>query len=669
LARTVTLTQLQTDIATQADVVLGSSGRYSTTQVTRFINQSIQRFRERVSDLGINRYLVSTSDYMNAGPSGVYPFGLIDLSAVSPAVVRVFGVDLEYQTVVRTLKQISFTERDQFNGPNLNSVPAAWAQYRDTQIAIFPPPDQAYFYTVWYLPLLSNLSSGSDTFDGVAGWEEFIIWDVVCRLLNKDQYAAAYGMAAAEREGRWQDVMRGATRVSWEGPTTAGRDTLLDRPTCAIPESDMFNSPTSAQEGTVALASSNGRINWYAGVEAGDRLEWTGSIWIKRRGWITLDVDTTGASDSTTIATSVANVRSTFTSARPGQYLAWPDGITYISDGSNNIFTVPANVSTGGLRELGHSRASFFGSTEPNGTKLMITGTGRVFSTRPNSVVRDIEAVYPEQVTTGTPTVYDYFIYAGTNNHNPTIERILATNPYRLIYLACDGGKIDRINGYPLSRGIVLGRCADTVRINDIHFNPNTDPYSGLLSNDIKAWVDANGRAFVLDGPEEFMMSNCFATRYEKGLAFHDEDGDGFRGVYGECTNLGIDLADQCIAIMEPNGLTLRGLSLSNAGLVPNGSTAIGVKFADTSAPASDDQRPAIYMTNVKFWASSISRAVWIVSGSYGICSYVGGSVRGNVNAAVTNASANGTASMDRVFVANGATRTSGTVTDTNALS
>jgi hypothetical protein len=50
---------------------------------------------------------------------------------------------------------------------------------------------------------------------------------------------------------------------------------------------DMFNPPTAAQLGQVALTSSKRDINWYAGSELGDHLEWNGSIWVKRNGWIT----------------------------------------------------------------------------------------------------------------------------------------------------------------------------------------------------------------------------------------------------------------------------------------------------------------------------------------------------------------------------------------------
>lgn len=229
MARNVTLAQLKTDIGYQADVVLGASGRYTPAMVTRFINQSIQRFRERVSSEGINRYLVSYSTVTSSGPTGTFPFQIVDLSAITPRIVRVFGIDVQYQNVWHTLTHRPFAERARYSGlPTATNFPVSWCQMQTDQVALLPSPDNEYNLKAWYLPLLADLVDDSDVFDGVAGWEEYIVWDVVCRLLNRDQYLEAYKMAAQHRDEVWADVMRGASVVSWMGPTIRGRDTLLE---------------------------------------------------------------------------------------------------------------------------------------------------------------------------------------------------------------------------------------------------------------------------------------------------------------------------------------------------------------------------------------------------------------------------------------------------------
>jgi len=226
MARTVTLLQLRTDISYQADIVTGTTGRYTTDMLNRFINQSIQRFRERVSQEGIQHYLVSATGSISAGATSPYPFATLDMSAFSPNVVRTFGVDITYQNVVRTLQHRPLAERSAWGGPQIVGMPEAWSHIQTDLLAILPAPDQAYPYTIWYLPLAADLSSDVDTFDGVAGWEEFIVWDVVTRVITRDQYAAAYQLAVTERDRVWADVLRAATRVTAAGGAVVGRDSF-----------------------------------------------------------------------------------------------------------------------------------------------------------------------------------------------------------------------------------------------------------------------------------------------------------------------------------------------------------------------------------------------------------------------------------------------------------
>jgi len=226
VARNVTLSQLRTDVAAQADFVTSSTGRYTDTLLNRLINQSVQRFRERVCKEGMTHYLVSTTGTLSSGSTSPYSFKELDLSAVTPSVVRVYGVDITYSNVVRTLAHRPFQERNDFGGPMTTGIPRAWAIYGTRTVAIMPAPDQNYAYTVWYLPVLADMSADGDTFDGVAGWEQWIVWDVVCNLIARDQYAAAYAQSVQLRNEVWADVISAAVKVTSAGGVVVGRDTL-----------------------------------------------------------------------------------------------------------------------------------------------------------------------------------------------------------------------------------------------------------------------------------------------------------------------------------------------------------------------------------------------------------------------------------------------------------
>lgn len=228
MSRNVTLSTLREDIRLQADIV-GATTRHTSAQLTRLINQSIQAFREDVSNEGNTHYLVSTSGTLSVGATSPHGFQILDVSAVSPAVVRTYGLDVTIDGTVVSLEHRPFVERTAFGGPNNTGQPCTWAHYQTAKIAIQPPPDQAYSYTLWYLPVLADLSADADTFDGVAGWEMWIVWDVVLRLLIRDQQSTAYQTAKAERDAVTARIKAQATRVSQAGGAVVGRDTFGKR--------------------------------------------------------------------------------------------------------------------------------------------------------------------------------------------------------------------------------------------------------------------------------------------------------------------------------------------------------------------------------------------------------------------------------------------------------
>lgn len=228
MARTVTLSNLRTDIATQADITgaIGSSARYTTTQLNRWINQEIQNFREALSNEGAQHFLTHATGTVTSGATSPHAYKELDLSAISPSVVRIYMVTITVNGRTKRLTHVPFQEHTEFGGPTNTSEPIAWANINTAKIAILPPPSGSYTYVVYYLPVLTDLSADGDTFDGIAGWEEFIVWAVVVRTIVRDQYPQAYQMALNERDRRWADILRNATRVTSAGGATVGRDSM-----------------------------------------------------------------------------------------------------------------------------------------------------------------------------------------------------------------------------------------------------------------------------------------------------------------------------------------------------------------------------------------------------------------------------------------------------------
>jgi len=69
-----------------------------------------------------------------------------------------------------------------------------------TTLGIVPPPQSSYPYTAWYMGVAADLVADGDLFDGIAGWEEWVTWDCLIKLLVRDHDQAAIAAATIERD-------------------------------------------------------------------------------------------------------------------------------------------------------------------------------------------------------------------------------------------------------------------------------------------------------------------------------------------------------------------------------------------------------------------------------------------------------------------------------------
>jgi inosine-uridine nucleoside N-ribohydrolase len=63
----------------------------------------------------------------------------------------------------------------------------------------------------------------------VEGWEDFVVWDVVTKLIVREQYPQAFQMATQKAAEVFADVLRAATKVSSAGGAVVGRDSMGQR--------------------------------------------------------------------------------------------------------------------------------------------------------------------------------------------------------------------------------------------------------------------------------------------------------------------------------------------------------------------------------------------------------------------------------------------------------
>lgn len=226
MADTVTLGQLVEDIRFQSDG-LGLSARHTPAALRRAVNKSIKHFREIVSADGVSHYLESYSSTTGAGASSPFHFRTLDLSTgPDPAVVRVYGIDVNFDGNWRSLLNVDFSARNDY-GTNGGEV-AAFANYQTAKVALLPAPSTSRTFVAWYLPVFENLDADSDTWNAVNGWEQWVVWDVTAQIVNRDEFPQAYSMAVAERDAFRRDIKHASAVVS-HGAVTSRRDTWAER--------------------------------------------------------------------------------------------------------------------------------------------------------------------------------------------------------------------------------------------------------------------------------------------------------------------------------------------------------------------------------------------------------------------------------------------------------
>ncbi len=94
----------------------------------------------------------------------------------------------------------------------------------------FHPRPSGGTYEVVYVPVCGQLSAGSDTLDGVLGWEEYVVLDCAIHVLDKEESETKYLRAdRAQILQRIQDEAAAAEMSeSWVVESGRQADTLLD---------------------------------------------------------------------------------------------------------------------------------------------------------------------------------------------------------------------------------------------------------------------------------------------------------------------------------------------------------------------------------------------------------------------------------------------------------
>ena len=230
-ARTITLANLLSDIRYQANVD-GLTGRHPDARLVPIINRSIQRLRQQVSESGVTFYLYTKTGTFSTTEASDGPYAELavpdDATNYPMGVAGIFGVNVKVNDRWYPLDRVHYTQEPDFqwNGflrGERTGTPKAWftrhvgiestTTVSAVSLAILPVPDQAYSYALKVLPAWNDIAAANTTYviNGIAGWEEYVLWDAVVRITARDNDTLSlYQIARLERDAALQQIMKDA---------------------------------------------------------------------------------------------------------------------------------------------------------------------------------------------------------------------------------------------------------------------------------------------------------------------------------------------------------------------------------------------------------------------------------------------------------------------------
>lgn len=214
-----------------------TTARWPNADINREINASWQALRRLLVSTSAAKTLYCKASSANTAQGATSPKAWTDLPLPADF-SHLVGLEITLPNGrLRSLTPIAFEERNQYfdtfgliTGTPLHffiyNVGVESANTVSTGTAgLVPATNAIYAYTLWYLPSWVDRITDTDVFDGVEGWDDWVIWDVVEKIAMAEGGAdggmgAVAELAAREREKAEQAILQSANGVQRVGPIT-----------------------------------------------------------------------------------------------------------------------------------------------------------------------------------------------------------------------------------------------------------------------------------------------------------------------------------------------------------------------------------------------------------------------------------------------------------------
>lgn len=161
----------------------------AATGLDAWINEANQKLHGMLVDALGEEYVSSTSSFTTLAATSDY--------ALPTGFYKLFGVDLEYHGIMRSLTRYERPERNAYR----EIRPEALPRYSlvGSNLRLYPIPTAGLAGTILYAPEATVLVNAGDSVTYPNGWEKYIVIDAAIQALLKEESDTRALMAERER--------------------------------------------------------------------------------------------------------------------------------------------------------------------------------------------------------------------------------------------------------------------------------------------------------------------------------------------------------------------------------------------------------------------------------------------------------------------------------------
>lgn len=194
---------------------------WTPTVLNDEINASLSELYDLLIDADEARYLVESPITVVAGTADYA------MPATFYLLVGVDVADSSMKSGYRPLERYAFRERHLYQYTASTKADTRY-EVRGDKLRLYPTPTWAGTIQVAFIPACTTLVADGDTFDGVNGWEEWLVTDVLIKhnILRREVVEYLERRQAREEARilkRRIDRARGRQIINHETPPASGR--------------------------------------------------------------------------------------------------------------------------------------------------------------------------------------------------------------------------------------------------------------------------------------------------------------------------------------------------------------------------------------------------------------------------------------------------------------